>query len=67
MSLVLRGEKTLPVGTAFGGSLTAVDIGTDLVYFLPVSEVLVSLERRLLRLFTESPLASKSHVSFKVL
>jgi hypothetical protein len=50
MSLVLRGSKKLRVDTALGGSLTAVDIVTDLVDFLAVCEV--SLEICLLRLFT---------------
>jgi hypothetical protein len=36
MSVVLRGAKKLRVDTAFGGSLTAADVGTDLVDFLTV-------------------------------
>jgi hypothetical protein len=40
----------LRIGTAFGDSLTVIDIGTDLVDFMVVSQV--SLEIRLLRLFT---------------
>jgi hypothetical protein len=39
MSVVLRGAKKLPVNTAFGGSLTAADVGTDLIDFLAVFEV----------------------------
>jgi hypothetical protein len=39
MSVVLRRAKKLRVNTAFGGCLTAVGIGTDLVDFLAVSEV----------------------------
>jgi hypothetical protein len=31
MSVVLRGTKKLLVNTAFGGSLTAADVGTGLV------------------------------------
>jgi hypothetical protein len=33
---VLRGAKKLRVNTAFGGSLTAADVGTGLVDFLAV-------------------------------
>jgi hypothetical protein len=32
-SVVLRGMKKLRVNTEFGGSLTAMDVGTGLVYF----------------------------------
>jgi hypothetical protein len=39
MSIVLRGAKKLRVNTAFGGSLTAADVGTDLVDFLAVCVV----------------------------
>jgi hypothetical protein len=49
MSGVLRGAKKLQINTDFGGSLTAADIGTGLVYFLAVCKVL--LEVCLLRLF----------------
>jgi hypothetical protein len=49
MLVVLRGAKKLRVNTTFGGSLTAVDLGTGLVDFLDVCEV--SLEICLLRLF----------------
>jgi hypothetical protein len=38
MSEFLRGEKNLRVNTAFGGSLTAVDVGTGLAYFLAVNK-----------------------------
>jgi hypothetical protein len=38
-SAVLRGANTLRVNTAFGGSFTAVDVGTGLVKFLAVCEV----------------------------
>jgi hypothetical protein len=41
MSVVLRGAKTLRVNTAFGGSLTAADVGTGLVDFFAVCEVLL--------------------------
>jgi hypothetical protein len=50
MSVVLRGAKELRVNTAFGGCLTAADVGTGLVDFLALCEVL--LETCLLRLFT---------------
>jgi hypothetical protein len=50
ISLFLRCAKKLQVNTAFVGSLTATDIGTGLVDFLPICEV--SLEICLLRLFT---------------
>jgi hypothetical protein len=40
MSVVLRGVKKLRVNTAFGGSLTAADVGTSLFDFLAVCEVL---------------------------
>jgi hypothetical protein len=48
--LVLRGAKKLRVHTAFGVCFTVVDIGTDFVDFMVVSEA--SLEIRLLRHFT---------------
>jgi hypothetical protein len=47
--IVLRGVKKLWVNTAFGGILTVLDVGTCLVDFLAVCEV---LEIYLLRLFT---------------
>jgi hypothetical protein len=50
MSVFLRGAKKLRIDITFGGSLTGVDIGTDLVDFLAVCEV--SLVVYLLRLFT---------------
>jgi hypothetical protein len=50
MSVVLRSAKKVQVNTAFGGSLTAADVGTDLVDFLAVCEVL--LEIYLLHLIT---------------
>jgi hypothetical protein len=50
MSVVLRGAKKLRVNIAFGGSLIAMDVGTGLFDFLPLSEL--SLEICLLRLFT---------------
>jgi hypothetical protein len=50
MSVVLRGAKKLRINTAFGGSLTATDVGTGLVDFLAVCKVL--LEIYLLHLFT---------------
>jgi hypothetical protein len=34
MSLVLRGAKKLRFNSAFGGSLSGADVGTDLVDFL---------------------------------
>jgi hypothetical protein len=40
MSVVLRGMKKLQFNTDFGGRLTAADVGTGLVYFLDVCEVL---------------------------
>jgi hypothetical protein len=36
MSLVLRGVKKLRINNVFGGSLTSVDVGNDLVDFLSV-------------------------------
>jgi hypothetical protein len=51
---VLRFAKKLRVGTAFGGSLAAEDVGTDLVDFLAGCEV--SLELCSLRFFS-----SRSH------
>jgi hypothetical protein len=50
MSVVLRGAQKLRVNAAFGGSLTAADVGTGLVDFLAVCEV--SLELCFLRLLT---------------
>jgi hypothetical protein len=50
MSVVLRGAKKLRVHTAFGGSLTAADVGTVLVDFLADCEV--PLELCLLHFFT---------------
>jgi hypothetical protein len=50
MPVVLRGAKELRVTADFGGILTAADIGTCLVNFLAVYEVL--FEICLLRLFT---------------
>jgi hypothetical protein len=61
-SEVLRGAKNLRTNTAFGGSLTAEDIGTVLVDFLADYEV--SLELCPLRFFTSwksSPLAIDSY------
>jgi hypothetical protein len=49
MSVVVRGVKKLRVNTAFGGTLTPADVGTDLTDFLVVCEVL--LEICLLRLY----------------
>jgi hypothetical protein len=46
--VVLRNAKNLRVSIAFGDSLTAADVGTGLVDFLVVCEVL--LEICLLRL-----------------
>jgi hypothetical protein len=51
MTLVLRDAKKLQDDTAFGVCLTVVEIGTDLVDFMVVSEV--SLEIRLLRFLLE--------------
>jgi hypothetical protein len=62
MSVVLRGMKKLQVNTDFGGSLTAVDVGTGLVYFLAVCEVL--LEIHSLRLFT-APLCPSCALTFR--
>jgi hypothetical protein len=39
MSLILRVAKKLRVITAFGGSLTAADVGTGLIEFLALYEV----------------------------
>jgi hypothetical protein len=50
MSLVLTGAKKLRVGPAFGVCLTDVDIGTDLLDYMFVSEI--SLEIHVMRLFT---------------
>jgi hypothetical protein len=50
MSVVLRGAKKLRVHTAFGVSLTTVDVGTGLIDFLDVCEL--SLEICLFRVFT---------------
>jgi hypothetical protein len=50
MKVVLRSAKKLRVNTAFGSSLTAEDVGTGLVDFSAVCEVLLYI--RLLRLFT---------------
>jgi hypothetical protein len=41
MSIVLTGAKKLHVNTDFGGSLTAVDVRTGLVYFMVVCKVLL--------------------------
>jgi hypothetical protein len=49
MSAVLRGANKLRINTDLGGSLTAAGVGTGLVDFLAVCEVL--LEIFLLRLF----------------
>jgi hypothetical protein len=43
MPVVLRDAKKLRVNTAVGGSLTAVDVGTGLVEFLAVCEVLLEI------------------------
>jgi hypothetical protein len=49
-SVVLRGAKKLQINISFGGSLTAVDVGTGLADFLAVCEVLFGI--CLLHLFT---------------
>lgn len=38
MSVFLRGVKKLQVNTAFGGSLTAADVGTSLADFLALCD-----------------------------
>jgi hypothetical protein len=43
MSVVLRDAKKLRVNLAFGGSLTAAGVGTGLVDFLAVCEVLLEI------------------------
>jgi hypothetical protein len=43
MSAVQRGTRELQFNTNFGGSLTAVDIWTDLVNFLAVCKVLLEI------------------------
>jgi hypothetical protein len=43
MSVVLRGLKKLRVNTAIGGILSAADVGTGLVDFLAVYEVLLEI------------------------
>jgi hypothetical protein len=58
ISVVLRGVKKLRGSIAFGGSLTAVDVGTGLVNFLALYEV--SLEIWLLHLFTSRKLSSQA-------
>jgi hypothetical protein len=50
MTVVLRGAKKLRFDTAFGGSLTAADVGTHSVEFLADCDV--SLELCLLHFFT---------------
>jgi hypothetical protein len=50
MPVVHRGAKKLRVITAFGGILTAADVGTGLIEFLAVC--VISLEICLLRIFT---------------
>jgi hypothetical protein len=50
ISVVQSGAKKLRIDIAFGGSLTAADVGTSLADFFAVYEV--SLEICLLRLFT---------------
>jgi hypothetical protein len=43
MLVFLRGAKNLRINTSFGGSLTAVDVGTDLVHSLAVCDVSLEL------------------------
>jgi hypothetical protein len=64
MSVVLRGAKKLWANTTFWCSLTAVDAGTVLIYFLAICTVL--LEICLLRLFTSWKLAW-AIVSYEIL
>jgi hypothetical protein len=54
MSVVLRSVKKVQVNTAFRGSLTAADVGTDLVDFLAVCEVLRVSEIYLLHMLPGS-------------
>jgi hypothetical protein len=65
MSVVPRGAKNLRGDTAFGGSLTAEDVGTVLVDILADREV--SLELCLLRLFTSRKSSSWAVGSDEVL
>jgi hypothetical protein len=58
MSVVLRGAKKLQVNIAFGGSLTAVDVGTALIEFLAACEVLLDI--CLLRLYISWKSSSSS-------
>jgi hypothetical protein len=64
MSVLLKGPKNLRINTAFGGSLTAADVGTGLVEFLADCEV--SLELCLFRFFNSRkscPSPSPSHIA----